>query len=189
MTNVVRLCLLSVLLAHAVTARAAECLGVTLADTYQLEGETLLLNGLGARLATMLKVKVYVAGLYLKQQSTDAAAIIHTDQPRHLVLRFVRDVSRKEITDGWTEGFKTNRANMQGLATRITALNDAMVDLSSGSELVFSYAPEGGTTVSIGNDQKTVIQGADFASAFISIWLGKPPNKEVKTGMLGGECD
>jgi hypothetical protein len=168
---------------------AAECLGVTLPDRFELGNESLVLNGMGARLATMLKVKVYVAGLYLRVRSSDPKTIISTDQPRHLELHFVRDVDRKEITDAWTEGFKTNAGDkFASLADEIKTLNDAMTDLPKGSRLTFSYQPEAGTTVSINNEKKAVIQGADFASALIGIWLGEPPNKEIKTGLLGDDC-
>jgi hypothetical protein len=150
----------------------------------------LVLNGLGARLATMLKVKVYVAGLYVKEHSHDPAAIIATDQPRYLELDFLRDVTKKEMTDAWTEGFKKNAgAKLASLTGDIDMLNAAMADLPKGSKLAFSYQPGTGTAVAIDGANKTVVPGADFASALISIWLGDPPNKEVKTGLLGGDCD
>lgn len=187
--SAIRILLLCSLLATTASTQAAQCLGVTMPDQFDLDGKSLVLNGMGARLATMLKVKVYAAGLYLEQRSTDAQAIIGTDQPRHLVLHFVRDVDRDEITDAWTEGFKKNGANMQSLAARIDSLNNAMTDLPSGSVLAFSYEPGTGTTVIIDDVNKTVIDGADFASGLMSIWLGDPPNKEVKTGLLGGACD
>jgi hypothetical protein len=182
----------TVLLATAITpvAYAAECIGVTMPDEYKLGADTLVLNGLGARLATMLKVKVYVAGLYLKEQVHDPAAIIGTDQPRYLELDFVRDVTKKEMTDAWTEGFKKSAgAKVSNLANEIAMLNAAMADLPTGSKLAFGYQPGKGTDVSIDSVSKTVVPGADFASALISIWLGNPPNKEVKTGLLGGDCD
>ena len=138
----------------------------------------------------MVKVKVYVAGLYLKARSPDAQAIISTDQSRHLELHFVRDVDRKEITDAWTDGFKKNSGDkFASLASDINTLNGAMTDLPSGSRLTFDYRPGVGTTVLINDEKKAVIQGAQFASALIAIWLGDPPNKEVKTGLLGGDCD
>jgi hypothetical protein len=182
----------TVLLAAALTPRAyaGECDGVTMPDEYKLGADTLLLNGLGARLATMLKVRVYVAGLYLKEHVHDPAAIIATDQPRYLELDFVRDVSKKDMTDAWTEGFKKNAGGkMPGLSGDLATLNGAMADLSKGSKLAFAYQPGKGTDVSIDGVSKVVIPGADFASALISIWLGDPPNKEVKTGLLGGACD
>jgi Chalcone isomerase-like len=170
--------------------RAAECIGVTKPDQYQLGGDTLVLNGLGARLATMLKVQVYVAGLYLKEHVHDPQAIIATDQPRHLELDFLRDVTRKQITAAWTEGFKKNAGDkFASLAGGVDALNAAMTDLPKGSKLTFSYQPGVGTAVTINEQSKAVIAGADFASALISIWLGDPPNKEIKTGLLGGDCD
>jgi len=170
-------------------ADAAECLGVKLSDGFKLGNESLVLNGLGARLATMLKVKVYVAGLYLEARSRDPRAIIATDQPRHLELHFLRDVDRNEITSAWTEGFKNNAGDkLASLANDIKTLNEAMTDLPTGSRLTFSYQPGAGTTVSIDDQTKAVIQGADFASALIAIWLGEPPNEEIKTGLLGGEC-
>ena len=54
----------------------AECLGVKVPDSVKAGGTDLVLNGLGIRKATFLKVKVYVAGLYLPQKSGDAGKII-----------------------------------------------------------------------------------------------------------------
>ena len=51
---------------------ARECQGVNLPDQLQVSGKTLQLNGLGLREATIFKVRVYVAGLYLEQKSTDS---------------------------------------------------------------------------------------------------------------------
>ena len=76
---------LMALMAHP--ARAAECLGVTMPDEYKLGGDTLVLNGLGARFATMLKVEVYVAGLYLKERSHDPAAVSYTHLTLPTILR------------------------------------------------------------------------------------------------------
>jgi hypothetical protein len=187
--NTFRTLAILVLLSQLSVAHAAECIGVTMPDQFELAGKSLVLNGLGTRLATMLKVKVYVAGLYLEQHSQDAPAILAADQPWHLALKFVRDVSKGEITDAWTDGFKKNAPEYASVAERVVTLNDSMTDLKNGSSLTFSYVPGAGTTVAIDGDRKTTIAGADFASALLSIWLGKPPNKEIKVGLLGGECD
>jgi hypothetical protein len=47
--------------------------GVTLPDQAMVEARTLVLNGMGLRKATWLRVKVHVAGLYLEEMSLDAA--------------------------------------------------------------------------------------------------------------------
>ena len=44
---------------------------VTMPDTISIKGADLVLNGLGTRKATWLRVKVYVGGLYLEKKSKD----------------------------------------------------------------------------------------------------------------------
>ena len=46
-------------------AQGKECKGVTFPEQARVDGTTLTLNGLGLRQATMLKVNVYVAALYV----------------------------------------------------------------------------------------------------------------------------
>jgi len=36
---------------------------------------------------------------------------------------------------------------------------------------------------------KGTIRGDDFGRTFLSIWLGVPPNPEIKAGLLGGRCE
>ena len=88
---------------------AGECIGVSLPDRMQApDRQPLVLNGMGVRKATLFKVKVYVAGLYLPESSSDAQAIIDQDRARHLTLHFVRDVDAGDIREAWQEGFAAN---------------------------------------------------------------------------------
>jgi hypothetical protein len=45
-----------------------------------LQGKTLKLNGTGLRQATILKINVYAAGLYLENAARDGDAIAGSDQ-------------------------------------------------------------------------------------------------------------
>src|SRR5262249_25898035 len=74
------------------TVSGKECHGVNFPEQTQVQASPLTLNGLGLRQATMLKVNVYVAALYVVQKSTDANAILVSTTPKQLVLHFVRDV-------------------------------------------------------------------------------------------------
>ena len=65
--------LVAALLLAALPASALEVAGVSVPESYLLDGKTLVLNGAGVRTKTFLKVKVYVGALYLPQHSTDAA--------------------------------------------------------------------------------------------------------------------
>ena len=73
-----------------------------------MEGSAATLNGLGLRQATVLKVNVYVAALYVVKPSTDADAILATNTPKELTLHFVRHVSSTDLTEAWEEGFANN---------------------------------------------------------------------------------
>ena len=102
--------LLMVVIALASTelAQGKECKGVNLPDQVQVAGSTLVLNGLGLRQATMLKVNVYVGALYLTKTSNDASAILASNTPKQIVLHFVRSVGGDDIAKGWSEGFEKN---------------------------------------------------------------------------------
>ncbi|HVP89536.1 MAG TPA: chalcone isomerase family protein [Casimicrobiaceae bacterium] len=183
--------LLMVVIALASTelAQGKECKGVNLPDQVQVAGSTLVLNGLGLRQATMLKVNVYVGALYLTKTSNDASAILASNTPKQIVLHFVRSVGGDDIAKGWSEGFEKNaKAELPALKDRIAMLNGWMADVKSGEQVTFVYTPDMGVQVDVNGKIKGAIKGNDFAKAFFSIWLGDPPNPELKSGMLGGTC-
>ena len=65
-----------------------------------------------------------------------------------------------------------------------------VIDFKSGQTLTFKRDPAVGVNVDINGKGGSTIEGADFASALLAIWLGaKPPNDDLKTGLLGGACD
>jgi hypothetical protein len=164
---------------------AATLAGVTLPDSVQAGGKTLVLNGVGLRNKMMFKV--YVAGLYLEQKSSDANAILKSDSPKRLVMHFVRDVSKKQMTDAFNESFENNSPNeAKSMKTDIDKLLAAIEDLKEGNEMVFTYVPGTGTTMSINGKDKLTIAGPAFAPVIFSVWLGpKPPNADLKKGILG----
>ena len=76
-------CLIPVLVLASTLAHGKACNNVSFPDQVQVDGTTLSLNGLGLRQATMLKVNVYIAALYVPKTSTDAGAILSAmDRPR-----------------------------------------------------------------------------------------------------------
>lgn len=175
----------AVLIAGNVGAASLE--GVEFPDGITVEGTPLVLNGLGLREATVFKVNVYVAALYLEDRSSDGQAICQSPGAKRLILHFVRDVDRDDITNAWTEGFyKNSPESMESLLPRIEELNGWMTDMDSGDEMVYTYLPGTGIEVSIRGSILGVIEGDDFAPAFFSIWLGEePPNGGLQEGLLG----
>ena len=178
--------LLTVLLAAPALAEK-ELAGVKVPDTLTVEGATVTLNGLGLRLATMLKVKVYVMALYLESPSQDAAAVIASQDAARIELHMLRDVDAKDMRKAWEEGFEKNYQGDADLGAELDALKAATGDLKEGEILAFDFSGDTVTVSSNGTPAGT-IEGAEFRRAMMSVWLGKnPPNKEVKAGALGLE--
>jgi hypothetical protein len=172
-------------------AGARECRGIAFPDQVQLDGRALSLNGLGLRKATIFKVKVYVAALYLPQPSNSADAILSSNPPAQLILHFVRDVGAGDIRKAWDEGFaKSAAGRLPDLKDRIASLDAWMQDVKTGQRLTFTFKPGDGVEVNLNGVAKGAIKGDDFARALLSIWLGdEPPNPDIKTGLLGGACE
>ena len=173
------------LFALASTSHAGTLANVTLPDTIQVGSTPLVLNGMGLR--TKYMVKVYVAGLYLAQKSSDPAAILKPDVTKRIVMHFVRDVSKNQLTDGFTESFENNTPEAaKTLKPDIDRLFSALDAVKDGEEVTFTYVPGTGTAVAIAGTEKVTIAGPSFADLIFSVWLGpKPPNAGLKKGILG----
>jgi hypothetical protein len=64
-----------------------------------------------------------------------------------------------------------------------------MADMQTGQRLIFTRVPGAGIEVSVNGAVKGTIAGDDFSRALMAVWLGdSPPNPELKSGLLGGEC-
>lgn len=183
--------LLAATVLGAVPAAAAECDGVSFPEQTSVGASTLKLNGLGLRLATMLKVKVYVAALYVQEPSRDAHAILDASTPKRLVLHFVRGVDSDELADAWDEGFEANaKSQLATLRPRIDQLKSWMADMKTGERVTFTTTPGSGLEVDVDGKVAGTIEGDDFGRAFLSIWLGEhPPNPGLRNGLLGGSCE
>ena len=171
-------------------AAARECDGVSFPEQIQAHGETLTLNGLGLRKATIFSIKVYVGALYLMHPTADANAILSSTEPLELELRFVFHASASQLRNAWREGFeKSAPGQLAQLQSRIAQLNGWMTAVGSGQRMTFARIPGVGIQYSLDGALKGTIPGDDFARAFLGIWLGSsPPNPELRAGLLGGPC-
>jgi len=173
--------------ALATPAVAGEKGGIKMPDKMEVAGKTLPLNGMGLREATILKIDVYVAGLYLETVSSDATWIVQSNQVKRLILHFKRDVGRKDIVKAWNDGFRKNATvERSKIQAQIDQLNSWMGDFKDGELLTFTFLPEVGVQVHVGARLAGTLSGDDFARSLLSIWLGPhPPNSGLKKGLLG----
>ncbi len=171
--------------ASMLNLHASTLAGVTMPDTVQVGSATLVLNGLGLR--TKFMVKVYVAGLYVPQKSSDAGAILKADAPKRLVMHFVHGASKSQLTDGFEDSFHENSPDaVKTMKADIDRFVGALEAVKEGDEMSFTYVPGTGTIVAIHGTDKLTIAGPPFSEVLFSVWLGpKPPNADLKKGILG----
>src|SRR5277367_746399 len=125
-------------LASIETLNAASLAGANLADTAEIGGKSLVLNGLGLR--TEFMVKVYVAGLYLEQKSSDPEAIIKSEAPKRIVMQFLHDASKKQMTDAFSESFNDNSPQAgTTMKADIDRFLGTLELLKVGDQMVFTY--------------------------------------------------
>jgi len=171
------------------TTYARQLDDVSLPDKVKLSGSdvSLQLNGMGYR--TKFVFKVYVGALYTaaKVETRDAAQAVKG--PKRVVMHMVHDeVSHKKITDGWSDGFEENTSDDQfeKLQSRLNTFNSYFPDLKAGDVILLDYIPTKGTRVTINGDEKSFIEGADFYTALLDVWLGEEPaDDDLKDAMLG----
>jgi hypothetical protein len=169
-------------------ASAAEISGVKLPDQVSVAGKSLKLNGAGLRQATILKVNVYAAGLYLEKPSGDGEAIANSDQAKSIDMVFMRDVSAKQMAEAFGEGFDKNCvAGCAELKPHLTKLQGLLKDMKKGETMSVRFLADGVELVIRGQKSGSVGDKA-FSHQLIRCWIGKnPPNSGLKEGLLGGK--
>ncbi len=172
-------------------AQTVEIAGVKFEPTVQLDGATLQFNGAGLR--TRAIFKVYAAGLYVPQKSTDAATLLAQKGPRRVALTMLRNVSAETFAEALQEGLKNNHteaelAAIKPQSDRLVATLKALGEAKKGDAIFFEFVPESGTRIVVnGQPHGDGIAGEDFFAAVLRIWLGdKPADGDLKKGMLGG---
>ena len=164
---------------------AGSLASVTMPDTVQVGSKMLLLNGLGLR--TKFMIKVYVAGLYLEQKSSDPSAILKAEAPKRIVMHFVHSASKSQMASAFEDSFNDNSPDAaKTMKADIDKLLGALEPVNDGDQMVFTYIPETGTTFAMNGNDKLTIAGPAFSQLLFSVWLGpKPPNADLKKGILG----
>ncbi len=169
----------------ALQARTVE--GVALPESIALEGRPLVLNGAGVRKKFFFDI--YVAALYLPERSRSAPEILDAKAPWRMVMHFLYEkVEKRKLADAWEAGFAANldaedKARMQPRLDRFKAL---FPDLSRGREVWLDHLPGRGVRVTLDGRVLGTIEGADFARALLSVWLGPAPvTRALKDALLG----
>ncbi len=148
-------------------------------------GQVLPLRGTG-RLVWMRIVTVYDAALYLPAEVPGTDSL--TDVPKRLELRYHVSIKGKKFGES-AEPYLEKNVTPEALARlrpRIEQLNRLYRDVREGDRYALTYAPGKGTTLSLNNEPLGTIEGADFAAAYYTIWLGAKPISDSMRDELTG---
>ncbi len=164
---------------------AGEIEGVRFAEQREIADTPLRLQGLGL-LRYRVVFKGYVAAFYLGEGVEPTAAL--GDVPRRLEIEYFWSIPADAFAEATVEGVKRNvdAATYERLADRIEQMNGLYQGVEPGDRYAITYVPGVGTQLALNGEVRGSIEGADFASALFSIWLGdRPLDGSLKRKLLG----
>ena len=174
-----RLSALALGLLLAAPLAAATLAGVTMPDKVEVGEHPLALNGMALRSKAVFKV--YVGGLYLPDRETDWKKLLSEDEPRHMVMHWVRNVDKAAICEAWKEGLEANTPNASAdVKKNFDALCGMMQDAKTGDRFAFTYLPGSGVEVKVNDQSKGNLGGKPFADALFACWIGEHPGPGEK---------
>jgi hypothetical protein len=182
--------LVAAVLPARVGAQPVDVEGVKFERTVQVGGASLQLNGTGIR--TRAIFKVYAAGLYVPEKSSDPAVLLAQQGPRRIALGMLRNVDADSFASALADGLKNNLSDAErgALKSQIEALDanlKAIGEAKKGDLILFEFAPDGGTRIVVnGQPRGAPIAGGDFFNAILRIFIGaRPADAGLKKGLLG----
>jgi hypothetical protein len=131
-------------------------------------------------------IKAYAGALYTLP-GTDPETVLG-DSPKRLEVEYFVALKGEDFGPATYKGLSRNiSAEMiDRLRERIDYHNSLYVDVRPGDRYALTYLPGQGTELSLNGKRLGVIQGADFASAIFSLWLGENPfDRRFKQALLG----
>jgi len=154
----------------------------------QVDGQTLILNGLGVRTYSFLKIKIYVAALYLQAKSYDGASILASPQSKVIALHYIHSGSKEQVQDHYREGAENNcgngncdaalQADFDKLVASATAVQEGDTTLFIATNRYFRVVFNGRPIITINNPK--------LGTLMISGFIGThPPSEDLRAALLG----
>jgi hypothetical protein len=147
-------------------------------------GTAFALHGAGFLRAGLL-FRVYGAALYLERPE-DAGRVLD-DVPKRLEIFYLHNTPGKAMIDAAEKALARNvepdrLAELRPMVDRLHAVYE---DRAKGDVAALTYIPGTGTEFVVNGTSRVLIEGADFAAAYFTVWLGeRPSSRTVKKKLL-----
>lgn len=131
-------------------------------------------------------IRVYNGSFYMDGAQRQADPL--SDVAKRLELAYRIGISAEDFRKSGNEILTRNCApeELAALQERLDRLNAAYQPVAAGDRYALTYVPGEGTTLSLNGNPLVTVEGADFAKAYFSIWLGQDPVKEdFRQDLLG----
>lgn len=175
-------------------AQARRYEGYEFAESLQLGGSSLRLNGVGMRAVSVLKG--YLAALYLGKPAATPAAVYATQGPKRIQLRMLLEASTEEFVKAINKGVNRNcsEAERVALADKLPpfiATIRAIGKVRPKDLVDMDYLPERGTLLQLnGKLAGEAVPGPELYQALLKVFLGeRPVDKRLKAGLLGAPSE
>ena len=158
--------------------------GASFETAREVAGERLHLEG--AAVFRYLLFKVYAAALYLPAGVPDTQ-VLDARVARRLEVVYFRDIDATDLARAANTVLERglDAQQLDALRDRIATLHEAYRDVAAGDRVALDYAPGAGTTLQFNGQPVVNIEGADFARAYFSIWLGDSPmDADLRAALL-----
>jgi len=168
----------------ALPINAAEVEGIYYSDSYFADNIKLRLTGAG--LLRYWGFKAYTGAFYLEDGCTIEKAL--SDRAKRIELEYFRSIKGKDFGPATNKSIAKNvdLKTFERLRFQIDYHNSLYEDVQPGDRYSLTYIPGRGTELALNGEPKGLIEGADFAAAVFSIWLGpKPIDHSFKKQILG----
>ena len=162
--------------------------GVTMANTLQVDGATLQLNGIGVRTFTLFHVRGYVGALYLPTRTGDAATALSEPGPKALMMQFVRGASQGEVHDLYVQSstlYCARHACTDADRAAFAQLLGTVRAVRPGDRTGF-IVDDAGVRVLFDDRPVATIAVPAFGRTILDSDLGStPPSAQLRDGLLG----
>jgi hypothetical protein len=147
---------------------------VDVPETMKINGETLVLNGVGIRQKFLLDI--YVGALYLTEKSSDAAKIMDSKSSKCITLHMLQNVSEGTFVGNVDNGIAKNisEKELAALQHEIDTFNTFFADAKKGGLVMFTFLDDGTTKLFINKQEMGSLKSKTFQQALKVKPFSKP---------------